>query len=82
MGKAAHFEAIETMKLVRVTIRFQLYSAVQLHREGGNYYNFQTQPTALSRSDPEAVAVPQSEGNTTFMCSPYGAGHPAPLYGR
>ena len=81
MGRAANSEAIENMNLVRVAICFQLCSVVQLHREGGKYHNFQTQTTTLLRGDPEAVTVPQHEGNTTFMCSPYGAGHPAPLYG-
>ena len=43
MGRAANFEAIQNMNLVRVTICFQLCSMVWLHREGGKYYNFQTQ---------------------------------------
>ena len=73
MGRAGDFEAIENMNLVRVAICFRLCSVVQLHCEGGKYYNFQMQPTTLRRSDPEAVAVPQCEGNATFMCSPYGA---------
>ena len=81
MGRVANFEAIENMNLVRVAICFQLCSVVQLYCEGGKYYNFQTQLITLRRSGPEAGAVPQCEGNTRFMCSPYGAGHPPPLYG-
>ena len=47
MGKAAKYEAIENTNLARVAICFPLCSVVQLHREGGKYHNFQTQPTTL-----------------------------------
>lgn len=45
---------------MRVCIRFQFYSLVQLHHEWGKYYNIQGQLTILSRSGPKAVTLPHS----------------------